>query len=436
MDSGILRNPLESGKVGENRKSEMFSSEKTELMLKDYLRDDLSSCSSSGFKSFPRWQCCTTVRFLLEIDLKANCDYSDSRKSLLKKNKSRSRSALQRASEAVLSAVKELSFSSSAGIKRGILLRSFSRKLSFWKKRDRDEGDAGRSEIFSDFLKEIKQSTDQNTAAVSSAATAEIITPRRGRVSRSTGNNWSESEFTGDVLLLSSGESENFGVTDGNEVKIDLPAEEIGNRVGGKAGEDSVNGGKHEKWRNDDGKEQFSPVSVLENPFHDDKQEENDSPLQCHSVKIEGSKQKVMQKVRRIESLARMEPVDLGKKWVDFSEDGTLCVAEDLLEIFKAKTLQNNLNVDSLILDFFVERIGEDCGNGEVELLKTAEEWFNGRFPEAVLGWEVVEGRRLYFKDMERKGGWRSLEEEREVVAAEMEVEVLDFLVEELLVDL
>ncbi|GLT54969.1 hypothetical protein SLA2020_281270 [Shorea laevis] len=42
------------------------------LMLKDYLRDDfLSSCSSNGFKSFPRRQCCTTVRFLLELDLKA-----------------------------------------------------------------------------------------------------------------------------------------------------------------------------------------------------------------------------------------------------------------------------------------------------------------------------------------------------------------------------
>ncbi|KAG6411160.1 hypothetical protein SASPL_129235 [Salvia splendens] len=33
------------------------------LLLKDHLLEDMSSCSSNGFKSFPRRQCCTTLRF-------------------------------------------------------------------------------------------------------------------------------------------------------------------------------------------------------------------------------------------------------------------------------------------------------------------------------------------------------------------------------------
>ncbi|KAI9076946.1 hypothetical protein K1719_041108 [Acacia pycnantha] len=88
------------------------------VLLKDYLRDDLSSSSSSGFKSFPRRQCCTTVRFgLLEKDLQAK------RNHLLRPTSSISHrsscsftvasstiSALHKASRAVINAVKLLPF--------------------------------------------------------------------------------------------------------------------------------------------------------------------------------------------------------------------------------------------------------------------------------------------------------------------------------------
>ncbi|GLT54966.1 hypothetical protein SLA2020_281240 [Shorea laevis] len=137
------------------------------LMLKDYLRDDfLSSCSSNGFKSFPRRQCCTTVRFLLELDLKARgspTTCSTKRHRLLRRSRSKAVasttiSALHRASQAVINAVKkQLPFHESVkspstsarnGALKGLLPRSLSRKLfsrkSFWRKADNKESDIGR----------------------------------------------------------------------------------------------------------------------------------------------------------------------------------------------------------------------------------------------------------------------------------------------------
>ncbi|KAG6437592.1 hypothetical protein SASPL_102511 [Salvia splendens] len=41
----------------------LIKSIRTPLLLKDHLLEDMSSCSSNGFKSFPRRQCCTALRF-------------------------------------------------------------------------------------------------------------------------------------------------------------------------------------------------------------------------------------------------------------------------------------------------------------------------------------------------------------------------------------
>ncbi|CAL0314272.1 unnamed protein product [Lupinus luteus] len=94
------------------------------LLLKDYLRDDLSSCSSSGFKSLPRRQCCPQPLF---------------------SSSSSTKSVLQKASESVLNAIKSLTSRSSSlsrtqrcKAKKGgdVLSKSLSRRLmnkSFWR---------------------------------------------------------------------------------------------------------------------------------------------------------------------------------------------------------------------------------------------------------------------------------------------------------------
>ncbi|KAJ6714531.1 hypothetical protein OIU85_026073 [Salix viminalis] len=161
------------------------------LTLKDYLLDDLSSCSSSGFKSFPRHRCCTTIRFLLEIDLKTK---QQPPRQLFKRSKSRAASsaisALQKASVAVINAVKLLPFPSPNSIvkspppsttRKGLLPRSLSRKLfkkSFWRKaadhhgQCKESNEIGGWRLFREFLEEQDKLSDQTTSSVSTSSSS------------------------------------------------------------------------------------------------------------------------------------------------------------------------------------------------------------------------------------------------------------------------
>lgn len=236
------------------------------MMLKEYLRDDLSSCSSNGFKSFPRRQCCssTTVRFLLELDLKLTDHSSTSTTKITAKQRLfrlRSRSlrskltatppastttisAFQRASEAVINAVKKQlpfhSVNSPSSIKTReghFLSRSLSRKLfrrSFWnwKRADKEEegklkeSDMGRWRLFSEFLNEKDEPSDIAATTTTSS------------------NRWAESEFTAENLRSSSGNSNSESVSTSNDVvegKNDSPVSKT-ERVGVTVGEDSMLG--------------------------------------------------------------------------------------------------------------------------------------------------------------------------------------------------
>ena len=231
--------------------------QKKKLMLKDYLMDDLSSCSSSGFKSFPRRQCCTTVRFLLEIELKPSSrpqlppprsiqSYNknlknQNSKQVLRRSRSRAAasntlSALQRASGAVINAVRNLQFhsvkSSSTSLqtsarKGGLVLllpRSISRRLwrkSFETKVD-EEKDVGRWRSFRELLlQDQDKPSDETTANTKSTD------------SKTNSNSWGESEF-----------SLNFESSIGSDVaedKNNLPEnKKVSGRVGVAAGEESI----------------------------------------------------------------------------------------------------------------------------------------------------------------------------------------------------
>ncbi|MBA0709808.1 hypothetical protein Golax_024829 [Gossypium laxum] len=494
-----------------------LSFEKKPLMLKDFLlRDDLSSCSSSGFKSFPRQRCCTTVRFLLEAELKKSKDnYSSTTKRLLFRSRSKpgaaTISALQRASEVVLNAVKLLPFPSikssspSLSMKRNSsrkvhFTRNFSRKLlkrSFWRKADKEDhqGEIRRCKLFREFLEEKNESSDQNTITnVSTTDTSSYssTTVTASRVSSNTSSNsWAESEFTADVLQTWSSNSERSSENDIVEAETSLPQkEEVSNTVGedsinftkgilkfseGRIGEgqkqlevgsqftfprvEYLSGSDREQdWPNEEGKEQFSPVSVLDCPFHDE-EEDSSSPFQDGLPHVEGTKQKLMPKVRRFESLAQLEPVDLEKRiaMAELEDESSLLRSvsvnnngmseEKLLKLLKAKFPSQifKFRADNLLLDFFwetfmVEDKGErhDMGFEDfgVKSLKVVEDWVNGNSQEFILGWELHEGRKAYLKDMERNENWRNFNEEKEDVGSALELELFSSLVDEVLTDL
>lgn len=239
--------------VSDRRLRKSITGERRPLMLKDFLMEDLSSCSSNGFKSFPRRQCCTTVRFLLEIDLKPRevPNNSNTKQVLHRRSSSRAASitvaALQRASDVVIKVVKQFPFSSvkspspstSNKPRKGLLPRSISRKLlrkSFWWKTERvDEGDNIRKwRSFRDLLEEHDdhRPSDQNTI------TSTVATSRLSTSTSSTSNSWAEREFTSD---MSSGSSS--GPSTRNDVVVIVEKDtsrNVNKKVDITVGEDSV----------------------------------------------------------------------------------------------------------------------------------------------------------------------------------------------------
>lgn len=150
------------------------------LLLKDHLMDDMSSCSSNGFKSFPRRQCCSTVRFVHDFDRRNKLLLLQQQKAYVSSTKPPSKSSSRSALQTVISAVKRLHFggAKSPAEKRkksggnSFLPRSFSKKLfrrgSFWKRKpERKEIEPWKS--FDQLLKEDSQPSDRSNSSITTA---------------------------------------------------------------------------------------------------------------------------------------------------------------------------------------------------------------------------------------------------------------------------
>ncbi|KAL1569018.1 hypothetical protein AAHA92_00552 [Salvia divinorum] len=365
-------------------------------LLKDYLMDEMSSCSSNGFKSFPRRQCCpSTVRFLMEIDL-------NQRKNYFIFNKSPSKSAAS-AFQRVIAAVKRLPFGSpDKPILRRSLSRKILRKTIFWK-RNSSHKEIQRLKSFDQLMEEDSPPLD----------------------------------IPSDFNACSSGNSSNF-----NEVKReeddDVDVEML--KDGDVSTDDSTAGGATEKqWSVSEEKEQFSPVSVLDCPFDDD---EVSSPFQH----MEGSSKP------KIERFGCMDPLNLSKRFESTEsplphssvsstrEEGELEENEVKRAEQKVMDLLQQVmppcKADSLLLDFFREKImSRQWGDGYCEdLVREAESWINSKtlIHDALLGWN----RQPYVEDMEGSKEWRCFDGEIREMALELEAVVFDALFDELVVDI
>ena len=184
-------------------------------MLKDYLLDDLRSCSSSCFRTYPRRQCCTSVGFLLEINLK-NKPPKHIKRPPLKNPSKPLPSAFQRAINAVKSlpsaAITSSSSTSSNNLILTLLPRSLSRNLlkrSFWKRNDRKEIPR---------LEPISQLIVQNTSPPSDFTASTATGDRYSSSSES--NSWWDCDFTASDDSTASGNSSEVKIL--NEIHHDV----------------------------------------------------------------------------------------------------------------------------------------------------------------------------------------------------------------------
>ncbi|PHU28351.1 hypothetical protein BC332_00444 [Capsicum chinense] len=466
-----------------------------QLMLKDYLLDDLSSCSSNGFRSFPRRQCCTTVRFLLEIDLKNKYQPAlppppskENAKRIHRAPLPAKVSAFQKASVAVINAVKHLPFTGVRSTKkknvmRTIFPRSISRKLkrSFWKKGDqkeiywwtafnRLEKEELKSPVFSPVVTGI-------VAGDSNSSTTTMTTESKSKCN-SNSNNWSsDSDFT----ASSGGNSE---VNSTEKVKNDVVSKKIeaenvisSKKDGGIDGDvspDSTisshgstsNSPKTKKpWPNEE-KEQFSPVSTLDCPFDDE--DEVSSSFQHRLTRVEGTTKKLMKKVKRFECLTELEPLNLDKRIASSESESESphnnssetevdennkekedekqtveSMALDMIQELKASmpSYSLKLKAEKLLFDFFNEKIlnayevtrGDEFKN---KVLGLGEDWINGKPIDVLLDWKVQENRMAYIRAIESRGEWKNTEVDQQEVILELEVDIFATLMNELLLDI
>lgn len=422
------------------------------LLLKDYLLDDMSSCSSNGFNSFPRKQCfTTTVRFLIDIDLD-NIKQPNKYLIFNKRKYKPSKSAIS-AFQSVIAAVKRIPFSAVGGSPEKNGLKKILMKSVFWKRKSNYD-EIGRWKSLDQLLKEGSESLDiPNSSIMAAAAT----TNDSGNSSSEVNQSFTEVKRNDD----------DYGGNDDDDVEVikdrDVSADSTTSSDGGV-----TRSSTKMQWAVSGEKEQFSPVSVLDCPFDDD--EEVSSPFQH----MEGTTKKLMEKMKRFECLAQLEPLNLSKRFAllpdsdnesgsprphssassvaissikEEEEDETGRAEEkapDLLQQLMDSVPLSGLDIkaDKLLLDFFREKIMDrnlHCQKHSFveEAVEEVERWMNGRkIREAFLGWEVQRSRQAYMKDMERSGEWRCLEQEIGEMGLELEAVVFDALFDELVVDI
>ncbi|OMP07885.1 hypothetical protein COLO4_06963 [Corchorus olitorius] len=453
------------------RQRKHFPLERRPRMLKDFLLDDSHSCSSNGFKSFPRKPCedsSSIIRNLIQIDL--NLGHAKANQGQrLQRSRSKAASTTISALQAMINAVKAIHFITSVkSPSTSILPRTLSRKLS--KKSSAKESevkitvrvkDIIRWKSFRDLVEEKTPPSDFassphhcTTTTITTTTTGSTCTP-----CSSNGSSWCDSDFTSEYLP--------FDELSGRQLEVDvvgkkfLPCVGNGNDPMETTTQEAANtsvGPKGIKYANEDEKEQNSPLSVLDYEYEED-DEEPLSSFNRSLATIRRKKQKLMQNIQRFESLAKMESFNL-EKWMeteelDNGEDDYVEEEEEeetheveekawqlLNHVKETSSLKSyrNGSVEKLLLDLFREELATEWNQTrkqelENDLIRQAKAWIKGEQNERAK-WGVGEKREAYVRDMEREGKWSKFEEEQEELAMAIESKVMNILVDELLNDL
>ena len=184
-----------------------------------------------------------------------------------------------------------------------------------------------------------------------------------------------------------------------------------------------------------------------------------------------GTREKIMEKIRRFESLTKSDTVVNLENWMSIDENISSREDDDnedddddlegiretnmnfeeeiheieekawkLLSHVKETGLECCSNNMNLLFDFFRDELGACTYESTeqkigVELLNKAKAWINGE-DSLRAEWELGHKREVYVRDMDREGRWSKFEEEQNELASGIQSEVLDLLVDELLLDL
>ncbi|KAJ6338092.1 hypothetical protein OIU76_007715 [Salix suchowensis] len=364
-----------------------FSVERRPKMLKEFLNDDSKSCSSSGFKPFSGKPCDSTMKTLVEVDF-----YNP--RNIAKPSNNIASYKLLKMSFESSSLNDSLSISSHDERRQELTFHCRQVPLTF-SKEDIVEEKAPPS----DLPPSPHHCTTTTTRSTST-------TPR-------SGSSWCDSDFTSDYLPCWNGNSD-------ESVENEAEAE-AGKKFSPCVGEDSLELTTETKRytkvgpKEDEEEQQHSPASVIEFQFEED-EESSSSFHQCLAT-LDRTREKIMEKIRRFESLANLDPVNLDK-WMSMDEnissgedDGDDEHSDDLEGIRETNMIKddeeedinkveekawnllnqaketgveccNDVNLD-LLLNFFRDELAtgtyETRKNGiDLELLTKAKAWIKG----------------------------------------------------------
>ncbi|KAJ6334933.1 hypothetical protein OIU78_011721 [Salix suchowensis] len=417
-----------------------FSVERRPKMLKEFLNDDSKSCSSSGFKPFSGKPCDSTMKTLVEVD------FYNPRNTAKPGNNIASYKLLK------------MSFESS----------SLNDSLSISSHDERRQELTFHCHRFRDIVEEKAPPSDLPPSPHHCTTT----TTRSTSTTPRSGSSWCDSDFTSEYLPCWNGNSD-------ESVENEAEAEaEAGKKFSPCVGEDSLELTTETKRntkvgpKEDEEEQQHSPASVIEFQFEED-EESSSSFHQCLAT-LDRTREKIMEKIRRFESLANLDPVNLDK-WMSMDEnissgedDGDDEHSDDLEGIRETNMIKddeeedinkveekawnllnqaketgveccNDVNLD-LLLNFFRDELAtgtyETRKNGiDLELLTKAKAWIKGE-DSLWVGWEMESKREDYVREMDREGRWKKFEEDQQELGLEIENGVLRLLVDDLLLDL
>ncbi|KAJ7962294.1 DUF4378 domain protein [Quillaja saponaria] len=380
-------------------------------MLKDFLNENLNSCSSSGFQSFPRKPSDPMIRDLLEFDLKS-CPLPRSRSMVLSSSKS--------TFHAILNVFKSISFT--AVKSPSILPRSLSRKLSKrnWRKENETEKkesikmvikikDIIRWKSFRDLVEEQSPPLDF-TSSPQHCTTFTTTTGSSGSTS-SKSSSLCDSDFTSEYLPSWDGNSLEF-------VENDIVASKKLSPIVGKNSVETTAPSSYLVGPKEllpcQEEEEHSPVSVL--GFHFEENEEPFLPFEQQKV-------------------AHME-----------KENGVEEKAMELLQLVKAATSTSQIckaiNMDQILLEFFKDELNtwrnqiRSNDGFELEILRIAKDWMNEQHHYgSIFGYDIEQQKDACIRCMDKEGRWSKFGEEQEELGLEIECGILDVLVDELLND-
>ncbi|MBA0650968.1 hypothetical protein Goklo_018341 [Gossypium klotzschianum] len=196
--------------------------------------------------------------------------------------------------------------------------------------------------------------------------------------------------------------------------------------------------------------EQFSPVSVLDPPFEDDDDRHvnvddddgNDSfDLECSYAVVQRTKQQLLQKLRRFEKLAELDPIELEKRMLEQEQDDDdddddnehesgSCDDGMVQEVVRTSFHNVPEGMKRLVTDLIGEEETEQSCYGDGEAVAK-------RVRQRLESWKEVESNTIDMmvgQDLRRSevDGWKRSELQIRETALEVENAIFGLLMEEL----